>query len=133
MEKVWHLHSIDVLSHTCNCNTKSSQNYTFLAIKNSMLDLPSIVSLTSPFHTQLSLLTSHTFLPSRLPAIPSPLAPQSFPSLTHIPLSFLMLHTPPPSFSLSYSSHLTSVCSRHTGEPLNSQSDTKACSLGHIM
>lgn len=52
--------------------------------------------------------------------------PSSISSLVSPPL----LPPHPPSL---HSSHLTSVCSRRTGEPLNSQSDTKACSLGHIM
>lgn len=67
-----------------------------------------LVSLSNP--------KSHSHSPSSIfppPPWPGPVSSPSPPSL--------------------YSSHLTSVCSRHTSEPLNSQSDTKACSLGHIM
>lgn len=64
--------------------------------------------------------------------------------LSHSPVTLLLFldshplsSTLPPHLSLLpallHSSHLTSVCSQHTSEPLNSQSDTKACSLGHIM
>lgn len=79
-----------------------------------------------PFsHSQSAPLTSNTFLPLVLQ--PSLLFP--FLSLSHIPL---IPHPPlpPPSLHLS---HLTSVCSWYASEPLNSQSDTQACSLGHIM
>ena len=92
-----------------------------------------------PLH--LTALTSHISPPSVLQ--PSPISSSSsfavsfaFPRPPYPSSSLLPSSHPPhlPSLPSSlHSSHLTSVCSRRTSEPLNCQSDTKACSLGHIM
>lgn len=77
--------------------------------------------------------TDHWAFCTSLLLSPSSLFSSSLPSFT---LYLIRIHRSPwcPRLPPSWHSpHLSSVCSRHTSDPLNSPSDTKACSLGHIM
>lgn len=107
---MWHFFQLRVTLHCL-----SYPPYSPLTLSPPLLQQPSRIfsSCSSPSLTPNLILIPHP------PYSPHPLAR---PRLVSSPS--------PPSL---YSSHLTSVCSRHTSEPLNSQSDTKACSLGHIM